>query len=151
MPTIGAMTLQPAGLGVDPDLDADAAELALDLLAELLPFARVDERRVLVEVLEHPLEGALEQLAARDRPDVVGLDLLDGVDEEAVELEHLVLRLGPLRGLPAEQADRPDHGQSQTSSVSASCELSLGVDSGHSAAVAVLSARPGTAIRISYA
>ena len=99
---------QPAGLRVHADLDADAAELALDLLAELFPLAGVDERGMLVEVLEHSLQRALEQLPPRHGANVVGLDLLDGVDEEPVELEHLVLGLGSLRRLPAEQADRSD-------------------------------------------
>ena len=78
--------------------------------AKLLPFAGVDERGVRVEVLEHPLQGTLEQLATRDRADVIGLDLLHGVDEQPVELEHLVLGLGALRRLPAEQAERQQHG-----------------------------------------
>ena len=64
-----------------------------------------------VQVLQHAFQGTFEQLAARDRPDVIDLDLLDRVDEQAVQLEHFVLRLGTLRRLPAEQADRTDHRQ----------------------------------------
>ena len=101
--------LEPLGVLVDLDGHADAAELALDLLLERLPLRGVDVGRVRVEVGEHPPQGALHQLAAGDGPDVVLLDLLDGVDEDAVQLRDLVLGLGPLAGLPAEQRDRADH------------------------------------------
>ena len=63
-----------------------------------------------IQALEHALEGTLEQLLARDRADVIRLDLLDRIDKQAVELEHLVLWLGALRRLPAEQAERQQHG-----------------------------------------
>ena len=111
---------QPAALLVDTDLDADPAKLALDLAAKLPPLARVDVRRVRVEVLQHPLQGTLEQLAARYRADIIGLDLLDGVDEQAVELEHLIPGLGIQGGLPAQQTDGTDHRQGEDSSVAAS-------------------------------
>ena len=105
--------LEPVQLGVHADLNADAAETSLDLPLELPPLARVDERRVRVEVLEHPLQRALEQLAAIDGPNVVGLHLLDGVHEDAVKLHHLVLWLGAVAGLPAEQGDRADQGKGE--------------------------------------
>ena len=60
-----------------------------------------------------------------DRADVVDLDLLHGVDEQAVELEHLVLGLGPLRGLPAEQARSTRSSPGQDSSVAASASTLL--------------------------
>ena len=65
---------------------------------------------MLIQALEHSLQGVLEQLPARDRTDIICFDLFHGIDEEPVQLEHLVLGLGPLRRLPAEQAERHEHG-----------------------------------------
>ena len=75
---------------------------------------------VRVEVLQHPFQGTLEQLAARYRTDIIGLDLLDGVDEQAVELEHLIAGLGIERGLPAKQANGTDHCKREISPVAPS-------------------------------
>ena len=82
--------------------NADPAELALDLPAKLPPLAGVDVRGVRVEILQHPFERTFEQLAARYLTDIIGLDLLDGVNKQAVELKHLIAGLGIKRGLPAE-------------------------------------------------
>ena len=116
---------EPAALGIKINLNADAAELAFDLPSELLPLAGVDERRVGVQVLEHALEGIFKQLAPRDRPDIIQLDLLDRIDEQAVKLEHFVLRLGPLRRLPAAHADRGDQSRSRKNSGAASASALL--------------------------
>ncbi len=58
---------KPAALGIEINLNADSAELALDLPPELLPFAGVDEGGMRVQVLKHAFQGIFEQLAARDR------------------------------------------------------------------------------------
>ena len=102
---------EPLAVGVELDLNADPGVSAFDRLLERPPLVLGDELRVRVEVLEHPPEGALQQFAAVDRPDVGGFDLLDGVHEGAVKLHHLILRLRPLRGLPAEQRDGGDGGE----------------------------------------
>ena len=101
---------QPPRLRINTNLDANPAELAFDLLAELFPFAGVDIRGMLVQALEHSLQGILEQFPARDRTDIIRFDLFHGIDKQPVQLEHLVLGLGPLRRLPAEQAECHDHG-----------------------------------------
>src|SRR5262249_2046243 len=62
-------------------------------------------------VLEHTLQGTLQQVAPRHRADVVGLDFLHGVDEQTIELQHFILRLGALGRLPAEETDRSNHRQ----------------------------------------
>ncbi len=118
--------LEALGVVVDLDRHPDAAELPLDLPLERLPLRRVDVGRVLVEVAEHPPQGRLHQLAPADRADVVLLDLLDGVDEDPVELGHVVLRLRPLARLPGKPATGRSPSRSPASSGSASVEALLG-------------------------
>ena len=76
------------------------------------PLAVAEVGRVLVEVLEHPLQCASEQLLAGDLADVVDFDLLDGIDEDAVQLHHLVLLVGAAR-LVAEERHRVDQNERQ--------------------------------------
>ena len=61
-----------------------------------------------VEVLEHSLKRGFQQLAPVDRPNVIRLNLFNGVDKDAVQFHRFILGLRPLAALPARQGDSGD-------------------------------------------
>ena len=76
-------------LPVDVHVRADPAVLGLEVLLELLPRLRVEERGVGIHALEEALHGGLEELVARD---AVSLDV------EAADHLHQGLEAPQLRG-----------------------------------------------------
>jgi hypothetical protein len=65
-----------------------------------------------VELVEHASQGVLKKLLAIDGTNVVGFDLLDGVDEEAVKLHHVVVLVaGTLRVVAGDEAYDPNQGE----------------------------------------
>src|SRR5262249_15485962 len=84
-------------LTVVADVDADAAELALGVLVELLVVAGVDVLRVRVEAFQPAVDHVLDELAFAvgvDVNDVLLADLVEHVHEEANEFVVLVLLPG---------------------------------------------------------
>ena len=75
---------------VGGDLNADAAELALDAGAESAQFVRPDVARIGIELAQHAADGRLDQLAPIDLGDVVPLDLVDRVDQDLVQFVVVV-------------------------------------------------------------
>ena len=86
-----------AVLAIEADLNADAAELALALLLELLVLARRDVRRVRIEPFESAVDHVLDQFAFAlrlDVHDVAFAHLVQHVHHEADQFVVLVLLAG---------------------------------------------------------
>src|SRR5690606_18724106 len=99
------------------DLDAQAAEAALGDRFHFLEGVGIEISRVRVEVIEHALDGIVDELLIGDRLDIAGLDGRKHIGE----LLQLLERQGfaPLcdsRNAHTEKysADRPDQHQTQT-------------------------------------
>ena len=71
---------EEAVLAVDVDVGTDAAVLRLEVLLELLPGLRVEERGVRVHALEQALHGGLEQLVPA-HPVALDVEAADHLDE----------------------------------------------------------------------
>ncbi len=83
---------QPAGLGIDLDLNSDAAELLLDALREIGKVGGRNVRRVGIELGEHSRDRRPHELLAIDLLHVIAVDLLERVHELAEQLEVLIVR-----------------------------------------------------------
>ena len=85
-------------------LDADAAELARGVALHLAVLRGTQERGVRIERLEHPLDGAVDQLIVFDLLDVAVLDVRQDARED-VELVVGAVFLGDRGGGAPDEGD----------------------------------------------
>ncbi len=88
-----------------PDLDAEAAELALRADLQLFERLRIEIGRMRVEPREHAVDRLGDQLLVLDRLDVVGLDGAEHLGEGAQLLDRQSRAPGPLGDRLEIQAD----------------------------------------------
>jgi hypothetical protein len=87
---------QPAGPGVDADMNADAAEDALALPLELLVLLGVEVARVRVEPFQAEVDHVLDEFPLAlvvELADVIRVDLRQYLGEQSNHLQVFLLRL----------------------------------------------------------